>query len=287
MCDTALKRLAKIYISHSKCIYQNLAFEEFLFRKHDLTKEGDAMIVWSNKPAVVIGRHQNPWVEVNVPYVREQGIDLVRRHSGGGTVYHDLGNLNISILTSHSDHCRPRNLSFISDSLNKQYEVNIVPNKRDDMELLPGNRKCSGTAARISQGKAYHHLTLLIQADLERLKRALHSPYKNFIESNATQSVRAPAVGFLKQDDENVNVENVRSTIIQAFKEKFELCTVQDVDIESEMMEHEDIVRNYQVLREWKWVFGNTPKFVYNNKISSKTIEKGLEVGSGERFTLF
>ncbi|RCN34467.1 WD domain, G-beta repeat protein [Ancylostoma caninum] len=91
MCDIARHRLGKIYVSLSTCIFKNLAFEEYLLRHHDLENEGDALLLWSNKPAVVIGRHQNPWLEANIPFLREYGIDLARRHSGGGTVYHDQG----------------------------------------------------------------------------------------------------------------------------------------------------------------------------------------------------
>lgn len=108
MCDIVRHRLAKIYVSFTTCIFKNLAFEEYLLRHHDLENDGDAMLLWrlvpfllmvipmlsvfySNKPAVVIGRHQNPWLEANIPFLREYGIDLARRHSGGGTVYHDQG----------------------------------------------------------------------------------------------------------------------------------------------------------------------------------------------------
>lgn len=96
---------ASAYISRSTCIYENLAFEEWLFRHHNLAEMGEMMLIWrysdflisliscsfSNTPSVVIGRHQNPWLEIDVNYARDKEINLVRRFSGGGTVYHDLG----------------------------------------------------------------------------------------------------------------------------------------------------------------------------------------------------
>ncbi|KAF1769599.1 hypothetical protein GCK72_001416 [Caenorhabditis remanei] len=218
MCTISRGKLAKVLKSTSNCIFENLAFEEHIFRSHNVEKNGEVLLIWSNRPAVVIGRHQNPWVEVNIPFAHERNIEIVRRHSGGGTVYHDLGNLNISLLTTHAQHCRPKNLKFISDALNNRFSVNIVPNKRDDMELQPGTRKCSGTAARIARGQAYHHLTLLIDADLSILSKSLKSPWRDQIESNATRSVRASAVGFLKQDDQKANVDESKAAILEAYR---------------------------------------------------------------------
>lgn len=87
------------------------------------------------------------------------------------------GNLNVSFLTTQKRHCRPRNLRLLADALNLRLGTNVVPNGRDDLTLEPGERKVSGTAARISHGRAYHHLTLLVDVDVERLKTALRSPY--------------------------------------------------------------------------------------------------------------
>jgi len=81
---------ASIYLSKSTCIYENLAFEEWLFRNHNLDKCGEAMLIWSNTPSVVIGKHQNPWMEVDIKFLKDNNVNLARRNSGGGTVYHDL-----------------------------------------------------------------------------------------------------------------------------------------------------------------------------------------------------
>ncbi|VDO69099.1 unnamed protein product [Onchocerca flexuosa] len=86
-----LKQNAKLFISRSQNIFENLAFEEWLLRNYKPDEEVESMLIWSNKPAVVIGRHQNPWMEADINYLRCNNIELARRHSGGGTVYHDLG----------------------------------------------------------------------------------------------------------------------------------------------------------------------------------------------------
>lgn len=175
--------VGRVYVSLSTCIFKNLAFEEYLLRNHKWEDGSEVMLLWSNSPAVVIGRHQNPWMEANTPYLRERGIVLARRHSGGGAVYHDEGNLNISLLTTSDSHCRPKNLNFLSKALNSRFSVNVVPTKRGDMEMQPGCRKCSGTAARIIKERAYHHLTLLVTVDLTVLSTSLRSPFKVFIRN--------------------------------------------------------------------------------------------------------
>ncbi|KAK6037244.1 hypothetical protein COOONC_25251, partial [Cooperia oncophora] len=88
MCEVIRKGIGRIYLSSSTCIFKNLAFEEYLLRNTKIEEGGEVILMWSNKPAVVVGRHQNPWMEANIPFLKEYGIDLARRHSGGGTVYH-------------------------------------------------------------------------------------------------------------------------------------------------------------------------------------------------------
>ncbi|CAI2309246.1 unnamed protein product [Caenorhabditis sp. 36 PRJEB53466] len=286
MCSAARGELSTILKSTSNCIFENLAFEEHIFRTHNVGTNGEVLLMWSNRPAVVVGRHQNPWIEVNIPYAKENGIQVARRHSGGGTVYHDMGNLNISLLTTHAQHCRPKNLKFISDALNSRFSVNIVPNKRDDMELQPGNRKCSGTAARIARGQAYHHLTLLVDANLSILSNSLSSPWRNQIESNATRSVRAPAVGFIRQDDPNAAVSDSRKAISDAYRKLFKVSKLEEVDVSAKVKNNEEIAKIVEELKAWKWIYGKSPRFSFKHPNGSYVeVKDGIVVGSESQFS--
>lgn len=286
MCTISRGQIGKVLKSTSNCVFENLAFEEHIFRTHKVEKNGEVLLMWSNRPAVVVGRHQNPWIEINLPFCHKNDIEIVRRHSGGGTVFHDLGNLNISLLTTHAQHCRPKNLKFISDALNSQFSVNIVPNSRDDMELQPGNRKCSGTAARIARGQAYHHLTLLIDADLETLKKSLKSLCRDQIESNATRSVRAPAVGFLRQDDERASVEKAKAAIMEAYGKLFTTCQVEEVDVHKKVHQNEEISKILEELKSWKWIYGKSPKFKFSGENESEIeVKDGLIIGTDQQFS--
>ncbi|UMM10285.1 hypothetical protein L5515_000129 [Caenorhabditis briggsae] len=286
MCTISRGKIGKILKSTSTCIFENLAFEEHIFRTHNVERSGEVLLMWSNRPSVVIGRHQNPWVEVNLPFAKETNIEIARRHSGGGTVYHDQGNLNISLLTTHAQHCRPKNLKFISDALNSNFTVQIVPNSRDDMELQPGNRKCSGTAARIAKGQAYHHLTLLIDADLEILKKSLKSPFRDQIESNATRSVRALAVGFLREDDGNASVEGAEMAISEVYRKLFEQSQFETIDVSSKIAANPEILKILEELKSWKWIYGKSPKFQFSGENGQEIeVKDGLIMGTDQRFS--
>ncbi|CAI5439110.1 unnamed protein product [Caenorhabditis angaria] len=285
MCSLSKGKIATVIKSTSKNIFENLAFEEYLFRTHNVEKSGELLLIWSNQPCVVIGRHQNLWLEVNQKFTRKNNIEIARRHSGGGAVYHDLGNLNISLLTTHAQHCRPKNLKFISESINNRYRaLKIEPNSRDDMELLPGNRKCSGTAARIAKGQAYHHLTLLVDANLENLKNALKSDLAERIETNATRSVRAKKVGFLREDDVNCEVEEVKETIIEAYKNLFTSTSTITENPAELIKSTPEIAKILEDLKSWQWIYGKSPKFVYDTKIH---VKNGICEETGQRFEEF
>lgn len=132
------------------------------------------LLLWRNDPCVVIGRHQNPWTESNVPFLRESNINLARRNSGGGTVYHDLGNLNCTFFTRRSAYERRRNLDIICNAIQKTTHLDVSVNKREDI-VLDNEHKISGTAAKLGKNSAYHHCTVLVDVNECVLHDALNS----------------------------------------------------------------------------------------------------------------
>lgn len=124
-----------VIFSKSRDIFRNLAFEDWIYNNiHFKNKYPGILLMWWNNPAVVIGRHQNPWVECNLKVLRDNNIQLARRNSGGGTVYHDLGNLNCSFLTSRSKYRRKINLQIICKALQK-WNIDASISKREDIIL--------------------------------------------------------------------------------------------------------------------------------------------------------
>ena len=133
--ENASKSLLKyVLISESTNIFENLALEDWLYENYDLSKR-EILLLWRNTPAVVIGRHQNPWLETNVEGNSSRNILTVRRNSGGGTVYHDMGNLNLSFLTGRNRYNRVHNLEIIVRSLRKEWGIESKVNSRSDISV--------------------------------------------------------------------------------------------------------------------------------------------------------
>ncbi|CAD5229457.1 unnamed protein product [Bursaphelenchus okinawaensis] len=278
---TSRARLGTIYLSKSTCLYKNLALEEWLFRNHDLEQSEESVLLWSNTPSVVIGRYQNPWLESNLSFCDTRKINVVRRFSGGGAVFHDLGNLNISVLTSHKRHNRPRNLALIAEQLNTLLGISIGLNTRDDL-LLPGDRKISGTAARIAKGRAYHHLTLLVDTDLAALSLSLRSPLQGLIQTNATRSVRAKAVGQLKQDVPGITTKEIKDIVIAGFGKQNVETQIIEIE-ENEVIDEEKrpgITTKYDELRTSEWLVEKTPKFTLTLPEGNFIVDKGRVINS-------
>lgn len=162
-----------LIVSESKDIFTNLALEDWIYQKCSFGSDRRALLLWHNQPCIVIGRHQNPWAECDVKWCLSNNLPIVRRNSGGGTVYHDLGNLNLSFLTHKSNYDRKGNLGFIKVSLEKHFQIESEINARQDLVLASNQRKISGTAAKLSSKNAYHHCTLLVDVQLDRLRSAI------------------------------------------------------------------------------------------------------------------
>lgn len=158
--------------SSSTDVFQNLALEDWIEANIDL-EQRSILLLWRNSPAVVIGRHQNPWAECDLPSMKVMGIPLARRRSGGGTVFHDLGNLNLTFFTSKKAYDRKRNLKVITEALRHlRPELDVHATDRLDI-LLNGCLKISG--------KVYKNI-IYFTSERDRKFKCMH--LKSFIKNN-------------------------------------------------------------------------------------------------------
>ena len=131
-----------VLVSDSTNIFVNLALEDWIFEHGDLPAKS-YLLMWRNSPAIVIGRHQNPWIECNVREARRRNVEIVRRRSGGGAVYHDTGNVNFSFVTARSRYNRRANLELVVKAILARWDVDLTLNKRDDLILNGAYKVCS------------------------------------------------------------------------------------------------------------------------------------------------
>lgn len=161
----------KYIINHSNDTAFNIALEEYAF-KH-LLDEDQIFLLWINKPSIIVGRHQNTIEEINRDYVRENGIEVVRRISGGGAVYHDLNNLNYTIISKEDENKAFDFKSFSTPVINTLAQLGVKAEftGRNDLEI-DGKKFCGNAQAYIN-GRIMHHGCLLFDVDLSVLSRIL------------------------------------------------------------------------------------------------------------------
>ena len=196
--------------------YRNLAMEQHLLE----TVEGGCCILylWQNERTVVIGKNQNVWAECRTALLSEEGGRLARRLSGGGAVYHDLGNLNFTFLLREEDYDLPRQLTVIQKACRLCGTETEISGRND---LLASGRKFSGNAFYHHEGRAYHHGTLLVDVDADAMSRYL-SPSKAKMQAKGVESVRARVVN-LKELNPALTVDMLKAAMKTAFAEVYGL----------------------------------------------------------------
>ena len=165
----------------------NLAFEEFVLENR---REGDWLMLWQNANSVIVGLNQNAAEEVDPAYVRAHGIRVVRRMTGGGAVYHDLGNLNYSFITDALDTASLSMEALARPVCRALSALGVAAELSGRNDICVEGRKVSGTAQRLSLGRVLHHGTLLFDTDAEALSGALRADPEKF-RSKAARSVRS------------------------------------------------------------------------------------------------
>ncbi len=259
-----------IYKSESLNPYHNLAAEKLLF--DTLPNETLILYLWQNENTVVIGKNQNPWAECKLEELKATGGFLARRLSGGGAVFHDTGNLNFTFIASSDDLDVLLNLSVIKTAC-AYLGINAEFSGRND--ILIDGKKFSGNAFYSSQGKSYHHGTLLISSDVQKVSKFL-TPPREKLQAKGIKSVSSRVI-TLNSLLPALSIEQMKNLLIRSASEVFSLLPVQkDFPIISTEL--------IDFFADWNFIFGKTIPFTVSlsKRFLWGSTELNLEIKDGK-----
>lgn len=252
----------------------NLAFEETVLRRR---QEGNYLILWQNDNTIVIGQNQIAEAEINRSFVEAHGIRVVRRTTGGGAVYHDLGNLNYSFITDSGDAQRLTMEHFTRPVVEALCGLGLKAEASGRNDILVEGRKVSGTAQRMAGGRILHHGTLLFDSNPEMVAGALRADPSKF-HSKSAKSVRS-RVGnirsFLPRDMDLPSFWAYLRTALVAGELIQDALTPQELEAVKELK-----ASKYD---RWEWNFGRAPQYDMMNRarFEGGTLEVGVHVQEG------
>ena len=253
--------------------YENLAIEKYLL--DNVQPNTCILYLWQNQNTVVIGRNQNAWVECRTTLLESEGGRLARRLSGGGAVFHDVGNLNFTFLVPTEDYDVDKQLSVIQQACLLR---GIAAEKSGRNDVLVDGRKFSGNAFYHKGGHSYHHGTLMVAVDKDKLSRYL-SPSKAKLEAKGVASVRSRVVN-LSELSPGLTCEDMRKLMVQAFQKVYGLtATVITLDESAK----ETIASTAALYRSWDYLYGSPLSFTFSceDRFSWGSIQLQLEAKSG------
>lgn len=236
--------------SNSTDPWLNLALEEFVF--HSFPDE-DVFLLWRSAPSVVVGSYQNICREVHVPQLHRLGIPVLRRITGGGTVYHDLGNVNYSLITRQEgevdyDRCLAPMLSALN-------AIGVPARKNRTCDIAIGDGKISGSAQRMEKGRLLHHGTLLFESDLAVLDRITTHHKNSCFQTKGTLSAICPVTNIRPHLAEDMDIAEFQRRLLEQLG-----CKA--VELSAEQMQEVCRLRD-EKYRGWQWTWGKTPAFSY------------------------
>lgn len=272
-----------IFDSKIRDIFFNLALENYILT--NIVKDKRILLTYINSPCVVIGRFQNPWIECNLKKMYEDGIQYARRQSGGGTVYHDENNINYSIIAPKNLHNKDWNFELMVKVLSS-LGIKAKYTDRGDIRIDDKNEcKISGSAFKEKKDTAFHHGTMLIDSDIEKLNLYIHSNKDNLV-SKSIASKRS-TVTNLKSINKNLKPSTF---LVELYKEFNSNIMPEVITTEHELY---SVIMNseyYKSLCDLKWKYLETPKFFVEEIVNElelsievrKTLIEKIEINSSK-----
>lgn len=262
--------------------YFNLAAEEFILKN----STEDVFMLWRNSPAVIIGKHQNAFAEVNHSFIKERNIAVIRRITGGGAVYHDHGNVNFSFVS----HGEPEHLvdfhKFTRPVIQALQELGTEVTSGNRNSLYINGYKISGNAEHVYKNKVLHHGTLLFSSELDVLDNAIKPPATD-ISDKAVKSIRSKVANIAGLIDNQISVEDFAVYMFTRMQSLMPNANVKPFT-ESELAGIEELRKSKYI--HWHWNYGYSPRFSFPAVItvneSAMNVDIHINGGSIEKLEL-
>lgn len=245
--------------------HYNLALEEYLL--NHVKEEECILYLWQNEKTVVIGRNQNAHKECKIRELEEDGGNFVRRLSGGGAVFHDLGNLNFTFIVKKEDYDVNKQLEVILKAVNS-FNIPAIKSGRNDITVH--DKKFSGNAFYESYGNCYHHGTILVDVDKEKLSYYLNVSNDKLI-AKGVESVKSRVTNLIEYVD-SITISSMENSLIEAFSDVYECVARKYVD----NIDEEELMKLVDKFSSWDWKYGK--RLEGNYTMSNRFFWGGVEL---------
>ncbi len=248
--------------------YYNMATEEYLFKKFN----DDIFMLWRNDNAIIVGKHQNTLAEINLDYVKQKNIKVVRRLSGGGAVFHDLGNLNFTFIMNAGNGLPVDFRKYTEPIIEVLQKMDIPAKFEGRNDLTIDGKKFSGNAMHVVRNRILQHGTLLFASEMADLSEALKvNPLK--YQDKSVKSVRSRVTNISEYLKTELKIDDFSSMVMGHIMNKYDDCTLYELtDVDKE--EIQKLAKSKY--STWEWNFGYQAKYDFNKTF--KTVGGNIEI---------
>jgi lipoate---protein ligase len=239
--------------------YFNIAAEEYLLKN----MEKDCFMLWQNEPCIVVGKHQNTLAEINHRFVRENKIPVIRRISGGGTVFHDAGNLNFTFISEGAPEKLVNYRKFVDPVVAVLNDLGIPAQFSGKSDIRVNGLKISGNSEHVFKNKVLHHGTLLFSSELSRLELALKIPDTIFYDKGV-KSARTAVGNIVDFLESKISIREFKELVLQRL-----IKTMTDVEFYDLSAQDNAAIQKQadEKYKSWEWNYGYSPDYQLRNSV--------------------